>query len=350
MRGGSVTVWQSRFEGNVAAGHEGGALRATGGVIELLDSSFISNEAARGGALHASGENTRVDAQRSRFALNRAALHGGALAVDRASVLLANATALVSNKAPVGASIHVASGVLAYSLPAPLGSWVASSFRCRWYRSPCPPADSDCDPAAQPLLPTQPCPLLAQRPALDGLLVAFLPLGGLDEDFPYAALQLPRPPPPPRAHTLSMTSYSPPPCHLHPGTLAQPASTVRLSKSRRRRAARASAPQATAACLAPSRRSRASPAATAPSAARSPPRVQWAPSRSLRGSALSRSAAVAARATGARRGGAWLAARTRTARWRAPRTRANADSARQIRIRPSRRPHAATIASATPPL
>ena len=60
--------------------------------------------------------------------------------------------------------------------------------RRQWHSAgtPCPAADANCEPEAQPLLPRQPCPLLVERPVLEGVLVSFLPVGGLDEDFPYA--------------------------------------------------------------------------------------------------------------------------------------------------------------------
>ena len=119
----------------------------------------------------------RLRVYSSAFVQNNATFAGGGLFVDGATVILSDGTSLDANVAPAGASVVLLTGVVAYTLPAPRGRWIANAFPCTYV-----------DGLAQS---KQPCQLLRTLPELDGTILSLLPVGGddkaggVDEDYPY---------------------------------------------------------------------------------------------------------------------------------------------------------------------
>jgi hypothetical protein len=134
--GASLTIEGCTFDGNgrVDPGVSGGAVQVRGGTVRITDTRFTSNAAGDGGALHADF-GAIVTVLASTFASNTAAAHGGALAVNRAHVMLGNGTRLESsNSAHEGQttwlSYFARGGAIVYALPAPMGSWVPNTYLC----------------------------------------------------------------------------------------------------------------------------------------------------------------------------------------------------------------------------
>ena len=180
---GRVHAVGSAFSGNVAP-FSGGAVRATGGATSLLNCTLSGNLARSGSAIAVSGDATRVTVTGSLLQGN-IARERGTLHVLGGGVMLEAGTRFVGNTAGGGGhSISHTNGRIVYGLPTPLGHWLASTFRCIWYRIPCPVGDDQCVYDDQPLLPSQPCDL-ATQPELEGRVITILPLGSIDEDYPY---------------------------------------------------------------------------------------------------------------------------------------------------------------------
>ena len=163
----TIQVQDSRFI-NLHA-DLGGAIALLDGSLSLHNSTLDSNRATQcGGAVFASGGVLVVLG--CSFAGNEAATSGGALAINgTAAVLLANGTRLTSNGAPVGRTLAFIAGSLAYGLPAPIGTWVASGGVCEQGSSDlAPPCDFE------------------RVEAIRGLTVSTIAPGtNEDEDFPF---------------------------------------------------------------------------------------------------------------------------------------------------------------------
>ena len=128
----AVDVDASVFQSNSAPESNGGAINVQQGSLALRYSLVEGNVALRGGGLHVSGNSSVVVITGSTLQLNHAVDVGGAIATsDGALVLMRNGTALRRNSAPTGQSIDHWGSVMAYQLPVPAGSWLASTVRCR---------------------------------------------------------------------------------------------------------------------------------------------------------------------------------------------------------------------------
>lgn len=92
--GSDITLDESRFEANVAASQDGGAMRLTGGTLDLYLVDFVGNRADRGGAIQAGGTEMYLD--RCTFVDNRApnptstSARGGGMLVIGGSLTLAS--------------------------------------------------------------------------------------------------------------------------------------------------------------------------------------------------------------------------------------------------------------------
>jgi len=95
------------FEGNRAE-HAGGALHVDETSTEIIRSRFISNHAARGGAVSLVGDG-ETTMQATVLAANTADDAGGAMAIQSAQVTVHNCT-FADHVAPMGAAIHIAAG------------------------------------------------------------------------------------------------------------------------------------------------------------------------------------------------------------------------------------------------
>jgi len=123
---GSVHAERCRFVDNRADG----AVAIEDGTIELrqcdLHGNHVAGPTARGGAVLVMGGTVRIE--QSRFSDNTATASGGTLQIDGGRVQLADKTeltyALAGRAAPIGNLIALNGGLLTYTLPAPLGTWV----------------------------------------------------------------------------------------------------------------------------------------------------------------------------------------------------------------------------------
>ena len=129
--GDSVEVTKSTFSLNGDRGVDGGAVRVSGGRLELSYCTFNANIARRGGAMFASGSG-HYWLRRATFSSNIADLHGGAIYATGADVTLANSTLLIDNVASgSGGSFSLDAGAkIRYALPAPVGRWVGTPVKC----------------------------------------------------------------------------------------------------------------------------------------------------------------------------------------------------------------------------
>ena len=159
-------VHNARLDGD----GEGGGLRITGGSTGLSGCSFEANHARRGSGIAVSGNLTQVRIEATSFLDNNASERGALYLADGA-VLMGNYTRFAGNVAlSGGATVSRLAGFLVYVLPAPLAHWLASPFECKVF----------------PLLPPekQPCDLVS-FPELTGRTITALPLGDIDDDYPY---------------------------------------------------------------------------------------------------------------------------------------------------------------------
>ena len=151
--GGHAIVRRSQLTDN--GRHDklcGGAIQAVNGSLDITDSVFEGNTAVNGGGLCLLGSSF-CSLSRSVVRLNNAMQRGGGLYMgEQANGLLSNETALVDNTALHAFNIDVSSGLLQYALPAPLGHWVSNVRRAS---------------------------------TTSNLMVSVLPLGPLDDNFPY---------------------------------------------------------------------------------------------------------------------------------------------------------------------
>ena len=184
IRGGTATVISSQFVSNGAPSvSHGGAIRVTNDVgrpkVLISDSKFVANSAAYGGAIAVTG--ALVTVEYSTFEGNIAKYDGGALHTLDADIRLGNKTQFLANAARQGRTSMVQSGLFAYILPAPLGTWLPNVVSCTLARIPCNfVANASCDPSSQPVSDTQPCEAEFRDQALTNLA-----RGPLNDDFPF---------------------------------------------------------------------------------------------------------------------------------------------------------------------
>ena len=165
--GGVADVYRTNMT-HLQAAEDGGAVAVYRGSLTLTSCMLSGNRANRGAAAYAGGGVLILHS--STLDSNEASAKGGALFIEgSAAVLLATFTRLQGNLAPSGSGSAISfapnsTGSLAYGLPAPPGTWVASSQLCG--------QDAPCDSA--------------RVPSMLGLMVATLAVGTHeDEDFPY---------------------------------------------------------------------------------------------------------------------------------------------------------------------
>jgi len=192
---GELLLIRATLDGNTAA--RGGSVAVAappppppfmaplpGATVTIADSRISSNTAETGGGVFVAGGKVRVQGTQVRN--NHANVNGGGVATTGGDFTLSDATRLSSNTAAgEGRAVYVASGVLRYTLPAPLGTWIAAPIRCIVYYEPCPADQPDCDPALQPELEVQPCPY-QDNPELLGTTYAPFSVGPLDDDYPFS--------------------------------------------------------------------------------------------------------------------------------------------------------------------
>ena len=135
VTGGECVVESGRFEHNVAADDvDGGAMRLLGGSVDLQGGTFAHNSGRNGGAVFVNGSGD-VWLRAATFTDNIAAEKGGAMFVTHARATLANGSLVKdSNRASadgLGHSTYGADGaIIAYTLPAPSGYWIANAEDC----------------------------------------------------------------------------------------------------------------------------------------------------------------------------------------------------------------------------
>ena len=181
-----VVVRDSVFQSNAAPESRGGAIDAQQSFLSLRHSRVERNAALRGGGIHVTGNRSFAQITGSTFEANHAQNVGGAIATSNAAtVLMANGTALRRNTAASGRSIDHWGALMVYQLPAPTGSWLASTIQCFGIPSDAP----ICTPllAALGLARLQgPLNALGIYYTL-GALVAIVPVGeSMDHDYPLA--------------------------------------------------------------------------------------------------------------------------------------------------------------------
>ena len=211
--GGSLNLNSCNFVSNLAS--LGGAIAVAGGKLHAVQCSFTNNDAAYGAALHAKAANATVIAnatvERCRVESNFGSKKGGAIfcstggrvalvssdvKFNAANVsggslyiedgwFITTGTMFRQNTAPAGANMMRVGGSFHYALPAVAGRWLASTYLCQPLREPCPADRPSCKPDERPYLPDQPCPFRLE-PQLVGRVVAEIPVGPLEDDFPYS--------------------------------------------------------------------------------------------------------------------------------------------------------------------
>lgn len=97
----SVSINASLFDSNEAVAGEGGALWAID-ALPVATSTFVGNQASRGGAVALGGDSVIID---STFSENRAVVRGGALLVNRPPLVHLIYVTMVGNAAPVAANV-----------------------------------------------------------------------------------------------------------------------------------------------------------------------------------------------------------------------------------------------------
>lgn len=113
---GDAVISGTVFEGNIAGygsnyPYAGGGAELRGNV-EIVDSTFIDNSSAYGGALKTKGSDVSITITGSTFAGNTATLHGGAFDLGsvtsglREAILIANST-FTDNTAPAAGAIFI---------------------------------------------------------------------------------------------------------------------------------------------------------------------------------------------------------------------------------------------------
>ena len=126
VRGGSATMRGGAIKDNNAV--DGGGVHVTGGTLQIERTLLQSNSASEGGgAMRVSGGQVVVSgAQLIGNSATSANGTGGALYVSGGSVSLTDKTVMTGNDATTAHTIRlVAPGALSYTLPSPLGRWVA---------------------------------------------------------------------------------------------------------------------------------------------------------------------------------------------------------------------------------
>ena len=135
VSGGECVVEGGRFEHNVAVDDvDGGAMRLLGGRVDLQGGTFAHNSGRNGGAVFVNGSGD-VWLSAATFTDNIAAEKGGAMFVTHARATLANGSLVKdSNRASADGSGHSTYGadgaIIAYTLPAPSGYWIANAEDC----------------------------------------------------------------------------------------------------------------------------------------------------------------------------------------------------------------------------
>ena len=169
--------------------------------VEATGCSLTRNAARHGGAIDAAEAHVALAA--TEVSSNTATVRGGALHALDATVLLADASLLVENVAPVGggASAYVASSSTSpsssadaianaaepfaawqYALPTPMGYWIANAEQCG-LGEPCAAAFDVyyTDPTAGTTEAS-----LGVAASLATVTVANLALGALEDEYPFA--------------------------------------------------------------------------------------------------------------------------------------------------------------------
>jgi len=168
---GSLVVASARFVNNSASA-DGGAISISTAAVTVTSAALVANAAlgSGGGIKMQSGSLILRSCQ---IAENSAARDGGGIQILAGTLTMADETSLRGNMAaPTVArgtsALDIRAAGVTYALMAPPGRWIASAFVCKRY----------------PFVNVQPCDL--SRSELVNKTISVLPIGGVDNDYPFS--------------------------------------------------------------------------------------------------------------------------------------------------------------------